>query len=150
MTDDVPSVLPVQKSDAATLARMESALLELPQVVAPLTHHFAPGVYMREVCMPAGAIILGHEHTTEHFNIVLTGSARVLIDGKLSFIKAPCVFSSGVGVRKALLIEEEMRWMTVHPTDETDLGKLEETLIKKSEVFTDFHRLKSELNKELK
>lgn len=138
------------KDSAAQLERLEAAMLRAPQVDTPVTHRHAPGVYLREVCMPAGSVIIGHKHKTEHFNIVLTGSARVLIDGELSHIKAPCVFSSGVGVRKALLIETEMRWLTVHPTDETDLAKLETALIEKSEAFEEFARIQEQLQKEIK
>jgi hypothetical protein len=45
------------------------------------------------------------------------------------------VFKSGVDVRKVLFIIEDTRWVTVHPTDETDLGKLEDLLIIKSPTF---------------
>jgi hypothetical protein len=145
-----PSQIAVPLDKKGHLEAMEAELLKHPQVEAPLTHHFSPGVYLREVFMPAGSIIIGHEHTTEHFNIVLSGTAQVVIDGKMSRIVAPCVFPSGVGVRKALLIEQDMRWLTVHPTDETDLEKLEAKLIRKSEVFNDFARLSTPLTKEIK
>lgn len=99
--------------------------------------------------MPAGSVIIGHEHTTEHFNIVLTGRALVLIDGKISTVKAGDVFKSGAGVRKALLIKEEMRWLTVHGTDETDVSKIEEKLTVKSEVFKAFACIQNQNTKEI-
>jgi quercetin dioxygenase-like cupin family protein len=145
-----PSQIAVPLDKKGHLEAMEAELLKHPQVEAPLTHHFAPGVYMREVFMPAGCIFIGHEHTTEHFNIVLSGAGKVVIDGQTSRIVAPCVFSSGVGVRKAIIIEEDMRWLTVHPTDETDIEKLEAKLIRKSDYFNEFARLSNPLTKEIK
>ena len=128
---------------------VEARLLSLPQIVAPVTHHQdAPGVYMREILMPAGSVIIGHAHTTKHYNIVLTGRALVSCDdGKTSAeIVAPCVFVSEAGVRKRLYIVEEMRWLTVHPTKLTDLTKLEKKLIEKSPTHKKHMKLLQEKN----
>jgi hypothetical protein len=114
---------------------VEQKLLQLPQIDCPLVHRFAPSVYMREVTMPVGSFVIGHEHNTEHFNVVLTGKARVMIDGMVEDIVAPCVFVSKPSVRKILFIVEEMKWATVHPTEETNLEVLDSVLITKSNAF---------------
>jgi hypothetical protein len=114
---------------------VEEKLLQLPQVDCHLEHRFAPSVYMREVTMPAGVFVIGHEHNTEHFNVVLTGKARVMIDGVIEDIVAPCVFVSKPSVRKVLYIIDEMKWATIHPTEETNLEVLDSVLIKKSNAF---------------
>lgn len=120
--------------------RVERDLLQQPQVECPLTHLFAPGVYYREIFMPAGTFVVGQQHKTEHLNVVLTGRASVLMDGKVTEIRAPCVLKSGAGVRKMLLIHEDMRWATIHPTADLqncgqDIGLLEDSLITKSEAY---------------
>jgi len=120
---------------AARIESIEAELLRLPQVDCPLVHRFAPGVYLREIFMPAGTFIIGQQHKTEHFNIILRGRARVSIDGVVQIIEAPFTFVSHIDVRKVLYIEEDMVWQTVHPTNETDLGKLEEQLIVKSASY---------------
>ena len=125
------------------IEKVEEQLLQLPQVDCPLVHRFAPSVYMREVLMPAGCFVIGHEHNTEHFNVVLTGSARVMIDGEIEDIVAPCVFVSKPGVRKVLYIMEDMKWATIHPTDETELEILDSTLIKKSNSFVKYSEVKA-------
>lgn len=117
------------------IERIEAELLNVPQVDMPLTHRFAPGVYLREIFMPAGTFVIGHQHNTEHFNLVIAGRASVMIEGKVHQIVAPCIFKSGMEVRKVLFIHEDMRWLTVHPTDETNLDRLEEILITKSPSF---------------
>lgn len=119
----------------APIEMMEGMLIHHAQVECPLTHHFAPGVYFREIFMPAGAFIIGHEHKTEHFNVVLSGKARVLIEGEWHDIAAPCVFVSKPGVRKVLEILEDMRWATIHATEETDMERLEELCIVKSATW---------------
>lgn len=128
-------VLGEPKTFNESLEKLEEAMLREDQINIPLTHSFAPDVYLREVAMPKGSFIIGHQHKTKHFNIVLTGEASVLMDGVVHQIKAPSVFVSEPNVRKVLFIREDMKWLTVHPTKETDLELLELELIEKSETF---------------
>jgi hypothetical protein len=122
----------VRKSHNTRIEKWEKEFLPAPQCVCPLVHRFAPGVYLREVEMPAGIFVIGHEHKTEHFNVVLSGKAFVMVDDTVELVAAPAVIKSSPGVRKVLYIVETMRWMTVHPTKLTDLKKLEAKLITKS------------------
>lgn len=129
------------------IEKREKELLNLPQIECPPVHRFAPGAYLRELTMPRGSFVIGHEHTTEHFNIVTKGRCRVLMEGRVEEIKAPAVFVSKPGVRKVLYVIEETTWLTLHPTDETDLDKLEKKLIRKSKAWLQAHevaRLKEE------
>lgn len=129
---------------------IEAKVLTMPQVTTLLTHHFAPSVYVREIEMPAGAFIIGHAHKTEHLNIVLSGKAIVMAEGVVHHIEAPCIFKSSAGVRKCLFIIETMRWATVHPTEETNIDILEESLAKKSKAFLDHAQLMAEMELKLK
>lgn len=119
------------------LVKVAERMLTLPQVECPVTHHFAPGVYTREIFMPAGSFIIGHKHKTEHLNCILQGRARVMMNGVIHDYVAPCIFKSGAGVRKVLYIQEDCRWATVHPTHETDLDKLRAELIIPTELLTE-------------
>jgi quercetin dioxygenase-like cupin family protein len=132
-----PSVRPVNRQ----VESLEADLLKLPQIECPLVHRFAPGVYLRQIFMPAGSFIIGHCHKTEHFNIVMSGRALVMMEGQTQEIAAPSVFVSQPGVRKVLRVLEDMVWMTVHVTPETDLQKLEEQIITKSPSFLQYHQL---------
>lgn len=100
-----------------------------------LRHTFAPGVYVRELLMPAGNFVIGHEHKTTHVNVVVEGRAYVMMGGKPYLLEAPHTFVSEAGVRKVLYILEDMRFITIHPTQETEIDKLEEELIVKSDSF---------------
>lgn len=135
----------------AHLEEMERELLFNPEVYGqapiecPLRHVFAPGVYYRQITMPAGANIIGHKHRTRHLNIVLKGKALVQMNDREALIEGPAAFISGAGVRKRLQIIEDMVWVTIHPTEETDLEKLEEMLIEKSPTFLQFERDQADL-----
>lgn len=114
---------------------VEAKLLHLPQRECPVVHKFAPGVYMREILMPRNTFVIGHQHKTKHFNIVLTGRAIVMMDGVVNHVTAPCTFVSEPGVRKVLYIIEPMRWATCHVTESTDLTEIEEQVIEKSPTY---------------
>jgi hypothetical protein len=101
----------------------------IPQVECPLRHYFAPGVYVREIFMPAGTIVIGKIHKTEHFNIIHRGSVLIVHDDYSRERLGPSTFVSKPGVQKVLYIEEDTVWSTIHITDERDLEKLEAQLI---------------------
>lgn len=131
---------------AAELERAEEYMLQKVQAITFLKHHFAPGIYVREIWMPAGAVILGHEHLTEHLNIVVCGKCLVRAEGEVRVISAgpvPFTFKSGAGVRKALYIIEDTTWMTVHENlnDQRDIPTLEGRIVRKSAIFSAHERL---------
>ena len=115
---------------AQTVDYLAHELAKLPQTDAPVTHRFAPGVYLREIFMPADSIVIGRVHKTRHFNVLLTGACLIVhADGSREELRAPMTFVSEAGVQKVLYILEDMQWQTIHPSDETDLEKLDEMLV---------------------
>lgn len=120
---------------------VEQEMLGQPQVDCPVTHRFGPGVYIREVFMPKGALIVGHRHTTPHINIMLTGVIGLLNDdGTETVLHAPQTFVAQPG-RKVAYIYEDVVWQNVHATDETDVEKLEAMFLDKSPAFLDHYKL---------
>jgi hypothetical protein len=110
---------------------LESTMLKMPQEPAPVVHRFGPGIYIREVRLPAGSFVIGHEQLTEHLNIMLTGKV-LMADG--SVLEAPTMFVGRPG-KKAGFIEEDCVWLNVYATEETDVDKLESMFLRKSEAF---------------
>jgi len=125
------------------LLEIQDEMLKGEQVECPLLHDFAPGVYTRRILMPADSFVIGATHKTEHLNMALSGSAYVMMDGEITFVKAPAVIKSKAGQKKCFRIVEEMIWATIHPTDETDLDKLESDLVMSVEE-EDYWRFLSE------
>ena len=117
-------------TDRDKITYLVQELNKLPQTDCPLKHYFAPGVYIREIFMPADTVVIGKIHKTEHFNIIEKGSCFIRQDdGSVQELRAPLTFVSKAGVQKVLYIEEDTVWKTVHVTEETDLVKLEALLI---------------------
>ena len=119
-----------RETHAQKLAQLIGHMQTLEQTECPLKHHFSPGVYLREIFMPAGTVVIGRKHKTEHFNILVKGAALIVHDdGRKEELRAPKVFVSKAGVQKVLYIIEDMIWMTTHVTEETDLEKLDALLV---------------------
>lgn len=115
--------------------KLEAAFLDLPQADCPITHRFAPGIYIREVRMPAGSYVIGHHHTTDHLNIMLSGHLTILNeDGTKTDLKAPQTFIAPSG-RKIAYIHEDVIWQNVFATDERDVETLEAMFLDKSEAW---------------
>jgi hypothetical protein len=118
-----------------TVDNLEIALLDEPQVECSVYHHFSPGLYVREVNIPAGTLAIGHFQKTEHLNVFLTGRVTMLNDdGATSEMTAPMLFTGKPG-RKCGYIHENVVWLNVYPTDETDVETLEATYLDKSPGF---------------
>jgi hypothetical protein len=100
---------------------------QVPQLEIPVTHHFSPGVYAREITMPAGLTGVGHVHKHRHLNIALTGHALVTCDGITQEVRAPFIFESMPGAQKAFHVFEDLRWITFHanPKEIRDIVEME-------------------------
>ena len=121
--------------------QLEAACLKMPQVNCPVTNLFAPGIYWREMAIPAGTFAMGHKHKTEHVNVMLSGRVRVLVDGNVEELSAPQVFVSPPGTQKLVLALEDTRWANVHanPDDLRDMDLLEARFIEKSATHLAHH-----------
>ena len=98
----------------------------------PITHHFAPGVYAREMFLPAGHTIIGKIHKHAHLNIISQGVVVVSTEEGSKELKAPCTFTSYAGTKRAVFIKDDAIWTTIHVTEKTDLDEIEDELIAKS------------------
>lgn len=136
----------MELAECTTVDQLERAAFEaqlageFAPVEVPVTHTHVPGVYYREVVMPAGAIVIGKKHLGRHLNFVLEGSALVSMNGEMFQIQAPARFISEPGTRKVLLILEDCRFGTVHPNpdDCEDVPTLEARYVEESPAFKEF------------
>lgn len=92
-------------------------------------HYFAKGLYAREITIPAGTLLTGKIHLTQHINVISKGDISVLTEEGIKRIKAPATIISPPGTKRVGYTHEETVWTTFHATEETDLVKLEEQLI---------------------
>lgn len=110
---------------------IESEIAKVDQVECPIKHIFAPGVYAREMTIPAGTILTGKIHATEHINILSQGDISVLTEEGMKRLQAPFSFVSKPGTKRVGYAHTDVVWTTIHVTNETDLDKIEAEVIAK-------------------
>lgn len=116
---------------------LEAFMADNYQIVeCPLVHRFTPGMYIREIFMPAGSLVTSKIHKTEHPFTVSKGKVAVSIDGKdWEEFEAPYTGITKPGTRRILYIIEDCIWTTYHanPSDSQDVSEIEERIIEKRE-----------------
>lgn len=130
-----------------TAQAIELALLSKEQVPCPVFHRFGPGIYIREVHIPAGTVSIGHHQKTEHLNVMLSGRVTMIKDdGAIEELVAPVMYTSKPG-RKIGYIHEDMVWLNVYATQERDIEKLEEMFLEKSDSWKENNAMQNALAK---
>jgi len=117
------------------LETIEKKMLALDQVECPVIHSFGPGIYIRELRMKAGTFAIGHHQKFEHMNILIRGKIRMLNDNGVKVeLSAPMIFLGKPG-RKIGYVLEDIVWLNVYATTETDIEILEATFLEKSKTW---------------
>lgn len=113
------------KTQRERVEHLEQLLEEYPEAPCPLQHRFAPGVYVREMLIPAGVVATGAVHKTQHITIVV-GHCWLTTEQGMQEFKGYSSFLSEPGMKRAIYAVEPTIVSTVHhnPTDERDLDKL--------------------------
>jgi len=114
------------------LLRLEDAIrasLEPFDLEANTQHHFAPGVYLRSLFLPAGTVLTGKIHRFETLNILVFGTLKVTTDDGVRDLTGPLVFNSQPGTKKAGYAVTDCLFYNVHPTTLTDLAEIEAEFI---------------------
>ena len=116
---------------------LEQNMSSLPnelQSIPPVSHCFAPGAYARTMLIPAGTLIVGKIHRHEHLNIISYGDVSVATYEGPERLFGFNIFKSAPNVKRAVYANEDTMWTTIHPTNETDLEKIEDDVIIKMEA----------------
>ena len=138
--NDVEAIFNQRESfDLATADERRNTILSLQVAIdkegaiepPPVNHYFAPGNYAREIFMPAGICVIGKIHKHAHVNVISQGKVVVATEDGIVEMQAPYTFISQSGTKRVVLVLEDTVWTTIHPTDETDLEKIEDEVIAK-------------------
>ncbi len=115
----------------AQIERLENLIRQGETIDLPPRHYFSDGIYAREITIPAGTVLTGKMHRTEHINVVSKGKITVWTEDGMKTISAPFTFISSPGTKRAGYAHEDTIWTTFHsnPGNEQDLLRLEEALI---------------------
>lgn len=102
----------------------------------PVKHHFARGVYARELFIPKGAMLTGQIHKYPQINIMSRGDLAVLVGNRVTRLNArngPIIVASAAGTKRIAYAHADTVWTTIHGTNETDVDKIEAHFIAKSD-----------------
>lgn len=109
--------------------RMEAVLREYPQVELEVHHHFADGVYARELLIPAGVVLTGKIHRHKTMNFLMSGTIRVTTDDGIQELTGPLILNTEAGMKKAAYAVTDTIWVNIHPTESTDIEEIEHEFI---------------------
>lgn len=109
------------------IQRLQEAMFSIQCAQPEPTHFFAPGMYLRELTVPAGMLIVGKIHKHAHFLIVTKGRAEVISEFGREIVESGHISVSQVGVKRVVLAIEDTQFITVHlnKTDTEDLTVIE-------------------------
>jgi len=121
----------VALADLLSWEGLVELLESMPQADTPVEHTFSGGVYVRQMFIPAGTLIVGKRHRHETCNILLRGELSVYLgDGKpVTHVCGPLIMTSEPMTRKIAYCHQDTVFLNIHPTTETDLDKIEKQFI---------------------
>lgn len=119
----------------AQILRAEAALRTVQVPMPEAVHHFAQGMYGRELTIPAGHYITGKTHRKEHIFIVLTGDLTVWTERGMVRAGAGAMVIGKPGTKRIAYAHETTRCIAIseNPTNTTDLAQLEAEIIQPDE-----------------
>ena len=117
--DEVPTREKIQ--------RLQETMLPMQTDQPEPQHFFAPGMYMRELVVPSGMLMVGKIHKHAHFLMVLKGKAEVISEFGRMIVEAGHLSVSPSGVKRVVLALEDTQFVTVHvnKNDSQDLEIIE-------------------------
>ncbi len=119
---------------------LESAMRKRTDIVIgdsqlfPLKHTFSDGVYVREIFIPKGSLIVGKIHKHSHPNFLMKGDVSVMTEEGPKRLKAPLSMISPAGTKRVVYAHEDTVWVTIHLNigNTKDLKKIEKRIIAKN------------------
>ncbi len=110
----------------------------------PLNHTIIEGMYIRELSMPAGALVVSRIHMHEHPFVIMKGRVSVFDGESSSILEAPFRGITKVGTKRILYCHEPTVWVTFHPTDKTTLKEIDENGEITCDTFEEFDLLRGD------
>ena len=99
--------------------------------IAPITHNFADGIYIRQMNMQKDSIVIGAIHKHLHAWFLLTGHITVATEDKVEDYIAPYYTLSTPGVKRVVHAIEDSIFVNIHknPSNTQDIDKLEKEIV---------------------
>jgi hypothetical protein len=108
----------------------------------PLTHSFADGLYVREIRVPKGNLVITKLFKQTHATFFLKGEVSIITPEGKQRMKAPVSLITKAGTKRIIYTHEDVVWVTVHATKETDLEKIEAEVIEEENIVLEEFEIK--------
>lgn len=112
---------------------LQAALETMPQAKLELFHYFSPGVYARELHIPADCTLVGEIHKYPQLNILSKGKISVLVNDEIKEIEAPFTVVSPAGTKRIAYAHTDCVWTTILHTDLKNIEEIEKYFLAKTE-----------------
>tara|TARA_R110000744_G_scaffold376660_1_gene491053 strand:- start:448 stop:897 length:450 start_codon:yes stop_codon:yes gene_type:complete len=101
--------------------------------IFPLKHTFADGIYVRQMSMNKGSVVVGAIHKHLHVWFLLTGKIRVGTEESFEDYISPCYVVATPGTKRVIYAMEESIFVNIHknPTNSQDIDFLEKEIVAK-------------------
>ncbi len=110
----------------------QAALDLCEQVEIPLQHFFAKGLYARQGVIKKGTLLVGAIKKISHLNIIVSGDISILTEEGVQRITGPATMTSAPGTKRIGFAHEDTVWITIVATEETEVERVEETVLAKT------------------
>ena len=99
--------------------------------ILPIKHYFMDGVYVREMIMNPGMLVVGAIHKHRHMCFLLQGHLSDASDSGITDYIAPCIIVANPGERRVLYAHEYSVWYNTHknPSNTEDVDQLEKDIV---------------------
>ena len=99
----------------------------------PLKHTFADGIYVRQMSMKKGCVVVGAIHKHLHVWFLLTGHISVATEKDVEDYVAPCYVVAKPGTKRVIYANEQSIFVNIHknPTNTQDIQQLEKDIVAK-------------------
>ena len=102
--------------------------------IATIKHTFADEIYVRQMSMGAGTLVVGAIHKHLHVWFLLTGNIYVVTEDADEEYIAPCYVVASPGTKRVIYAKEDSIFVNVHknPTNTQDIEQLEKNIVAKN------------------
>jgi len=99
----------------------------------PLKHTFADGIYVRQMSMKPGSVVVGAIHKHLHVWFLLTGHISVVTEETKEDYIAPCYVVATPGTKRVIYANEESIFVNIHknPSNTQNIQQLEKDIVAK-------------------
>jgi len=106
-----------------------------------LEESLTPGIYIRELTMPAGQIVISEIHKQKHPFLITQGKVSVYDGHTMQLYDAPFKGITEPGTKRILYTHERTTWITFHPVEFTSLDEVDPVEVITCATFEEFDAL---------